>query len=177
MSRFPPSFDGNPWSYGYALFGLTLVSAASATVLVSYLLEARERRAINRLLDNQVIPALGPRWPLGRVLRVVIGSLLLTIFMGAFPDVLILLAWGEASDRTIEILFLVDRLLDGTLMYPFLLAITLIVSAGQSVEHVLSVDPMQASFRLLWSDLKQKLKLIPVVLLIAVGVTVAKWSA
>jgi hypothetical protein len=62
LSRFPPSFDGNPWSYGYALFGLTLVSAASATVLVSYLLEARERRAINRLLENQVVPAAGPRW-------------------------------------------------------------------------------------------------------------------
>jgi hypothetical protein len=108
---------------------------------------------------------------------VLIGSLLLTIFMGAFPDVLILLAWGEASDRTIEVLFLIDRLFDGTLMYPFLVAIVLIVSASQPIEHVLDVDPKQASIRLGWGDLKQKLKLVAVVMLIAVGVTVAKWSA
>jgi len=177
MTRFPPSFDGNPWSYGYALFGLTLVSAASATVLTSYLLEARERRAINRVLDNPVVAETSPRWSLARILRVVIGCLLLTIFMGAFPDVLILLAWGEASDRTMEVLFLIDRLLDGTLMYPALLAMALIVSAGQAVEHVLAIDPLQVNFRLSWSDVRPRLKLVAVVSLIAIGVTVAKWSA
>lgn len=176
-SPFPPSFDGNPWSYGYALFGLTLVSAASATVLTGYLLEGRERQAIDRRLGNPVVPAITPGWSLGRVLRTVVGCLLTTILMGAFPDVLILLAWGEASDSTMEVLFLIDRLLDGTLMYPALWAIGLIVSAGQAVEHVLSVDPKQATFRVTWSDVRQRLKLVAVVSLIAVGVTVAKWSA
>ena len=175
VSRFPPSFDGNPWSYGFALFGLTLVSAMALTILIGLLLEPRLRREIDARLDNQ-IPRPVPRdWlaPLS-LYRMILVGFLLTIVMGAAPNVLLLLAWGEASAATIDVLFLIDRLCDGGLAVPFLGTCFLILWAGQAVEHRLALPAVSIRSSPPWKLVRQRLKLAPVVLLLAIGVTFAK---
>lgn len=176
-SPFPPSFDGNPWTYGFALFSLTLISAISLTVIVGFILEARAKRQFDQATNNYVIQRPFPVMHPVSLHRAIVGGLLLTIFMGAFPDVLIMLAWGEASVRTMETLYIVDRLGDGFLIIPFLCSVLLKISAGQVVDHLLAVDmaqPNSIKLRVSWQRLRERLKMAAIVLLIAVGVTLAK---
>lgn len=177
-SPFPPSFDGNPWTYGFALFSLTLISAVSLTILVGYALEARGRRQFNQATGNYVEQPPFPFMHPLQLHRLIVSGFLLTIFMGAFPDVLIMLAWGEASARTMTNLYVLDRLGDGFLIIPFLCSVTLIVSAGQLVDHLLGnradVAASSIKLRVSWVRLRERLKMASVVLLIAVGVTLAK---
>lgn len=176
-SPFPPSFDGSPWTYGFALFSLTLISAVSLTILVGYMLEARGKRLMNVRTTNYVNQPAFPFMHPVQLHRAIVSGFLLTIFMGAFPDVLIMLAWGEASVPTMNALYVVDRLGDGFLIVPFLASVTLIVSAGQVVDHLLGVNVVggeTVKLRVSWKRLRERLKMTSVVLLIAVGVTLAK---
>lgn len=174
-SRFPPSFDGNPWSYGFALFSLTLISAIALTILIGYLSEARARREIDERIGNMVPAALSPSALSPYVLhRLIIAGLMLTIVLGAVPDVLLLLAWGEAGDSTLDTLFLVDRVCDGLTLAPFLASTLLLLWAGQAVDHRLSIEPVKVRLRPSWQAIRERLKLVLLVLLIAVGVTFAK---
>jgi len=174
-ARFPPSFDGNPFSYGFALFSLTLISAISLAILASYALEARHRREIDTALNNHIPPARAELWrsPV-RLHRIIVSGFLITIIMGALPDVILLLAWGEASAEWLDVMFLVDRLFDGSLMVPFLCSTFTILWAGQVVDHRLTFPAGLVKPRPPWGMIRERLKIVAVVFLIAIGVTVAK---
>lgn len=172
VSRFPPSFDGNPWTYGFALFSLTLVSAVSAAILVRYALEARQRREIDVKIHNALARPRLPR--IISVHRLIVSGLLLTILIGAFPDVLILLAWGEASDGTMEILFAIDRVGDGLVVFPFVAAAVLSTWIGQVLDHRIALDASAITMRMSVSQLRERARMVAIVFLIALGVTLAK---
>ncbi|HEX8579907.1 MAG TPA: hypothetical protein VF655_09980 [Allosphingosinicella sp.] len=174
-SRFPPSFAGSPWSYGFALFSLTLITAISLAILASYALEARYRREIDTALNNHVPPQRAALWrsPV-RLHRIIVSGFLITIIMGALPDVILLLAWGEASDEWLDLMFLIDRLLDGSLIVPFLCSTFTILWAGQVVDHRLTFPDGLVKPRPPWRMIRERLKIVVVVLLLAIGVTLAK---
>lgn len=173
-SRFPPSFDGNPWSYGFALFSLTLISAVTLAMLCAYVLDARAKASMNETLDNYVRqPSFSNLSPL-TLHRQIVSGFLLTIFMLAFPRALVLLAWGEASVETMEFLFALERHGAGLVLLPFMVSVTLAVAAGQAVDHRLGLELGTVQLRVSWQRLHERLKMALVVLLIAVGVTLAK---
>lgn len=176
ITAFPPSFDGNPWTYGFALFSLTLVSALSLAQLLAFAFEGQREREVHRLVGNPL-----PRpsaYPMSALVafRLIVCSFLLMAFSGAAPDVLILLAWGEATDRTIEVLYFIDRMGDGFVMFPFMTAIWLLARTKQPLEQQLAkavsipLGPFQ------FVNLMQNMKITAVVFVIAAGVTLGKAS-
>lgn len=174
ISRFPPAFDGNPWTYGGALFSLTLVSAISMAILVGYALEARTKRDIAAALGNVVeLPAFPPTSPIS-VHRLIVSGFLLAIVLEALPDVLVLLAWGEASAGTMEILFMLDRICDALMVIPYLCSAFLAASASQAVDHKLALDSIPMRLRPSWALMRERVKMAAIVLFIATGVTLAK---
>jgi hypothetical protein len=182
LSRFPPSFDDSPLSYAVALFSLTLVSSISLSVISTYLLEARRTRQIDAAIGN----LLGPDpwrpfnlWRLGRVTpvtihRLVVSLLLATILCGFLPDVIVLLAWGEASAATMDRLFTFDRICDGATILPFGGAVIVLWRAAQVVDHRLTMAEIRLSLLPHWSTVRDKVKLVAVVAVIALGVTLYK---
>lgn len=173
-TRFPPSFEGNPWAYGFALFSLTLISAISFSMIVGYALEARRQREIDRLTRNLLAqPTRAMLSPI-TLYRLIVSGLLMTILFGALPDVVVMLAWGEAEDPTMWLFLQIDRVFDGLTLAPFTIAIYVAVRAAQAVDHRLAVDNLQISLRPSWSTLRDKLKILGLVLLIAIGVTLYK---
>lgn len=178
VSPFPPSFDGNPWTYGFALFSLTLVSALSLTQLLAFWSERRRVWTIYRLLQSEVPPPrpVPPLSVLGAHQRI-IASLLLMAFLGATPDVFILMTWGEGGAPTLELLYLLDRVCDGLCVFPFLNATFLMIRTRQAMQQQLAkaADIPLGPFR--WAQLRQNAKVFVIVLLIAIGVTLGKASA
>lgn len=178
-SPFPPSFDGNPWTYGFALFSLTLVSALSLGQLLAYAFEARRAREVSRLLHNAAPRPMPVPVPISTLAahRLIVSSFLLMAFFGAAPDVLILLAWGEAGNATLEALYLVDRLGDGFVMFPFLSALWMLARTSQALPQQLAkaVEIPLGPFR--WQMLRENLRVVGLVLFIAAGVTLGKASA
>lgn len=178
VSPFPPSFAGNPWTYGSALFSLTLVSALSLTQLLAFWSERRQLWIIYRLIENELPPPrpVPPLSVLGAHQRI-IASLLFMAFLGTTPDVFILLTWGEAGAPTLEILYLLDRVCDGLIMFPFLNATFLMIRTRQALQQQLAkaADIPLGAFQ--WAMLRQNAKVFVIVLLIAIGVTIGKASA
>ncbi len=179
MTNFPPSFDGSPWSYGFALFSLTLISAFALAQLLSQLFEYRRAREIERAINNALPPPLPlPKPNLLSTYRHIVAGLMLTIVCGAAPDVVFLMAWGEATAGSMDIILLIDRIGDGLTVLPFLWAIWSLAWAAQSLPQSMAfraaqipmVKPRLPLFR-------DKLKIAAIVLVIAVGVTIGKASA
>lgn len=173
ISPYPPSFDGNPWTYGFALFSLTLVCALSVAKLLHFLFEHRARLAAWVASGKPGRPRYSLSSP--RLLhQFIITGFLLTILLEAFPDVLILFAWGEASTDTIDILFLLDRVCDGMTSIPLLAA----AAAWAYGEHVAPPQLITAQDVVIRAPqlrtFKGQLRIVGVVLFIATGVTFAK---
>lgn len=172
-SPYPPSFDGNPWSYGFALFSLTLMCALSLAILMRFLFETRANAAAWRM---SAVPTPRPvPWsnPL-TVYRCIMACLLATILLGATPDVMVLFAWGEASNQTMDTLFLIDRIGDGLTIIPFFAAAVLSEWGHQVVPQQLLRDTKVLIQRPKWRTVKNELKIAGMTLVIAIGVTVAK---
>lgn len=175
-TRFPPSFGDNPWAYGFALFGLTIISAMSLAILAGILLEARHNRQIDAAVGNVAVKSLSPAITTLTLYRVKLACLLSTIAIGASPDVLVMLAWGEASDRMMAALFTLDRLGDGLALLPFVAFVMTVALSGGSVAHRLALDPYQVDLTPRWSRIRQKLQIALCAFLIAIGVTLYKAS-
>lgn len=176
LSRYPPSFEGNPWSYGFALFSLTLISALSIAMLMHMVFETRAKHAAYQML-GQVPPPPEPWASPLTIHRVIVTCFLLTILCGAFPDVIILLAWGEAADTTMDALFFADRIGDGLTGLPMVAAALLTAWGSQVVPQQLIRNtpiPVRAPT---WRTFKDQAKIAGMVLFIAFGVTVAKAGA
>ena len=114
---FPPSFEGNPFSYAFALFSLTLICALAIAMLLQFLFEARARKAAQKIASNRICERVPFASPLS-IHRWIMTGFLVTILLGGLPDVLVLFMWGEASDETMERLFLIDRICDGLTVAP-----------------------------------------------------------
>lgn len=178
-SPFPPSFDGNPWTYGLALFSLTLVSSMSLAQILDHIFEERRHRAINRLVHNlapQPVPRQQQPMTTHIAFRRIVFCFLLMAFAGAGPDSLILFCWGEASDRTMEWLYLLDRLGDGFVMVPFAVAQFLLIRTRQAIPQQLAKAAMIPLSPFRWAMLRENAKIIAVVLFLAIGVTIGKAS-
>lgn len=176
LSPYPPSFDGNPWSYGFALFSLTLICALATALLLQFVFEARARRAGWKI---SAVKGQGPHpfaTPL-TVHRLIITGFLLTILCGALPDVIVLFAWGEATNPTMDTLFLIDRIGDGMTFAPFSFACALSAWGLQVLPQQLITSTSVQLRRPTWQTLKGQAKIIGMVLVVAAGVTFAKANA
>lgn len=176
QTTFPPSFDDNPWSYGFALFSLTTICAVALSMLGQFLFERRARIAAEKVALN--LPHIPQPFatPLG-IHRTIISCFLATILLGALPDTLVLFFWGEASTQTMEWLFLIDRAGDGLTIVPFLSAAMLSAWGIQAIPQALIREARVQLRRPGWDTVKDKLKIAAVVLAISIGVTIAKAGA
>lgn len=173
--RFPPMFDDSPFAYAFALFSLTLASALSLAMLIGFILEARRGKEIAALVGSRTPPSRsGSPLNLFDLHRLIVSGFLLTILLGAMPDVVVLLAWGEASDRAMYSLFQLDRIFDGLTILPLATSLGLSTIAAQSVDHRLYIEPAPVRLSFKWSSLRDKFKIGGVVLCIAIGVTLSK---
>ncbi len=177
MAQYPPSFDGNPLSYGFALFSLTLICAFSIATLLHFLFESRLDQLLKRQMPGYC-PSPRLQWssPLS-IHRMIVTGFLFTILFGAFPDVLVLFAWGEGTRRTMDILFLLDRIGDALTFVPFTAAIFLTAWGSQVVPQQLVRDTPVGLRRPTWRTVRDQFKIVGMVLIIAAGVTLAKASA
>jgi glycopeptide antibiotics resistance protein len=169
---FPPSFEGSPWSYGFALFSLTLICALAFAMLSQFVFDWRARREAQKIASNRVTDPVPFASPLS-LHRWIITGFLLTILLGAFPDVLVLFMWGEAEDTTMERLFIIDRLGDGLTIFPFTVSATLSAWGIQVLPQQL-ISTRVLLQRPKWETVKAQVKIIGMVLVIAIGVTLAK---
>lgn len=176
MGDFPPTFHGNPWSYGFALFSLTLICALSIAMLLQFIFEARAAKAAQEIAVNRVTEPLPWASPL-TIHRLIIAGFLVTILLGALPDVLVLYSWGEASRTTMERLFLIDRIGDGLTVAPFTGAAVLSAWGLQVLPQQLVRETRVMLQRPRWETVKAQVKIASTVLVIAIGVTVAKAGA
>jgi len=172
-SAYPPSFAGNPWSYGFALFSLTLICAFAIAMLMHFVFETRARRAALKAFHQFPQPPLSWASPL-TIHRSIVICFLCTILLGAFPDVLVLFAWGEASNRTMDALFLLDRIGDGLTFAPFTAAVAFSAWGAQVVPQQLIRDTPVTVRPPTWRTIKDQVKIVAMVLIIATGVTIAK---
>lgn len=173
MNRYPPSFDDNPLTYGFAIFSLTLICAFSIAMLMHFVFEARAKRAALKMFHQPSQPPLPWASPL-TIHRSIVICFLCTILLGAFPDVLVLFAWGEASDRTMTTLFLMDRIGDVLNFAPFTAAVALSAWGSQVVPQQLIRDTPVTVLPPTWRTVKDQAKIVAMVLIIAIGVTIAK---
>ncbi|KTF70687.1 hypothetical protein ACNFJ7_02270 [Sphingomonas sp. HT-1] len=173
-SRFPPSFNDNPLSYGFALFSLALITSIALAYVIAVLLERTREREINAAIRNPALPPPEHGITLLSLHRMIYCGLLSTIILGAGPDVLLLLAWGEASDNAMWWIFQLDRVCDAATIGPFLMSMFLAIRAEKSIEHRLGLDPAVIPVRPTWGMVRDKLKITGAVLCIAVGVTLYK---
>lgn len=172
-SVYPPSFDDNPLSYGFALFSLTLVSSISLAQLMAYWLEGRRISQISRRWPTFSMPH-ERQWTLLSVHRSILAGLHMTILFGALPDVLVMLAWGEASTETMNRLAMIDRVFDAATLWPYLASTALSAWVAQSLPQRLVIDsPVQLAVPQWWM-VKDKLRIVVLVLTIAAGVTLGK---
>lgn len=175
-TRFPPSFDNSPYTYGLALFSLSLISMLSLAQLLGMWFEARRQRELANLVPGFFSFPL-PHWSLLNVHRLILGCLYLTVLFGASPDVLVLLLWGEASERTMELLFLLDRLFDTATIVPFLYSAALSAWAAQAIPQKLISEVNVQLAPPQWEMIKGPARIAALVSLISAGVTVGKAGA
>lgn len=121
VSPFPPSFEGNPWSYAFGLFGDVISTALALAILLSFILEGRRARQVSRRVNNWLPMQYHPWTPLW-LYRMGQMCFLTFVVMRTLPDALWMLAWGEVEQGTIEVMLRLDLILDGLGIIPLVLA-------------------------------------------------------
>lgn len=113
----PTSFSGNRLAYGFALFSLFSVSVLTVRQLIIIAAQLREE-------SWRQDPDVG-------LYRMTLAACMLALLLGAAPDVILLLLWGEAGQRTMTSVMTFDRVCDGLVIAPFIAATMLRVRADQ----------------------------------------------
>lgn len=162
------------WTYGLALFSLTIISAISLAVLSGYLFEYHISKEAKQRLYNPVDQAAPHIYSSFTLYRFQIGCLLLMALLGTLPDVLVLLAWGEASNDTMWVFFQLDRIGDGLAGMPFIAFALTHAIAKERIAHRLSLDAERVPLSISWLKAKEKVKIVGWSLVIACGVTLYK---
>ena len=174
LSPFPPDFAGNPWSYGFALFGTALMASLSLAQILSYALEGSRLRHINAVIHN---PLPRPRLTGATTLSVhrwILTGLLLAIFLRTSTDAIVLLTWGEIGAPAMTAIFLANYIANGVATIPFVGAMLLWCWAFQSIPQQLAKAADVPMPHISWRLMRDKMKIAGVVLVIAVGVTLGK---
>lgn len=172
-SPFPPSFEGNPWAYGFGLFGDVVAASLALAMLLAYLFEARRNREVDRLLRNPMGRAgdvFGSALAIHRMRDV---SILLFIVMRALPDAVWMLVWGEVDEACIRFLLAFDLWLDGVALFPLLFAAGCWALGRQAIEQrlvgVQVVSPRERVSLLLWHHGRIVLAVVVIAVLVTIG--------
>lgn len=173
-SPFPPSFEGNPWSYAFGLFGDVVAAALALTILLAYLTDKRRLTQISRMLGNPVKQEQPKPNSLVSIYQTGNIAILTFVVMRTLPDAMWMLAWGEVSERTIRFLLALDLMLDGLSLVPLTLAIMCWAIGRQAIPQVLSHVTVGVSGRFPWDVVLRNARIVLVVFAIAVGVTIGK---
>ena len=177
-THFPPSFDGSPLSYGFALFSLTLISALSAAHILHFAFDARARQEVQRrFYVPNVVTRPTPLFSAASVYRMIIVCFLTTVLFGAVPDVLFLMCWGEASTETLDTVLLFDRIFDGLTLVPFAAASFLSAWSSQALPQQLTKAAEIPIAPPTWRMVRERIKIFMLVLAIALMATIGKASA
>lgn len=102
-AQIPASFSGNRAAYGFAFFSLSTVSLLSMRKLLILILQFRTERWRDA--------------PDIAMYRLAIGLFCVAFLLGAAPDVIVLLLWGEASPAVMNTVRMVDRIGDSLVVF------------------------------------------------------------
>jgi hypothetical protein len=173
-SPFPPSFDGNPWAYGFGLFG-DLVAASFALVMVlAYLFEARRTTELARRFPTPG-HAAASQLTLLTVYRTKEVAFWLFVFMRAAPDAVWMLIWGEVSEPTIRFWLAADLWCDGLALTPLFLSVLCWAWGRQPIsQRLIESYAFVTAGGPPWEVILRNARIIALVLAIAVGVTFGK---
>jgi hypothetical protein len=159
-ATYPPSFAGDPVTYGWALFSLTALATFSLAIILDLYREAK--------FDGFSFSS-----PIG-ISRGITVSLLGTIFLGSIGDVLFLYAWGEVTAETMAWLLTIDRICD-TLAFPVFAVFGFLFVRGRPlVAFQLLRQPIRGDLWPTWPMIRRQALSVAVILFIAWGVTVGK---
>lgn len=174
-SPFPPSFDGNPFAYGFGLFGDVVAAALALTLLLGYLLEPRRNMQVNAVLDNPVFNREHRAWTPLFLYRSTNMSLLLFVVLRALPDALWMLAWGEVPESTIRFMLAIDLVCDGFALFPLFFAVLCWCWGRQVISQMLVVE-LTAGVHggPPWDTIWKNGRIVLIVMVIAIGVTIGK---
>lgn len=177
LSAFPPSFEGSPWAFCFALFALILVVSLSLAQVLRHACEAGRDRALQRKFGHRFAFRGQPAfWTTLGIYRWKVSCLYLTILFGAVGDVAVMLAWGEVNARTMETLLQMDRILDGATIFPFLAAVALAAWSDQAIPAQLAYPEPQPVRPPKWHRLRASIRIVTLIAIIALGVTIGKAS-
>lgn len=176
-SRFPPAFQDSIWTFGLALASMASLSFVSFAILVGYVLEARVNMRILTRLCNWLTPAPKPTKTLAYYDRLVTSGFLITIILGTFPDVMVMVTWREVSAQTTLELYHIDRIADALVVIPYLWAIFLGLAIRQAKRHKLTFEApyeVKGYQFIRWADAIEKAKIIFLAIIIASGIAFYK---
>lgn len=175
-SKFPPAFQGDIWTYGMALASMSALSFVSFAILVGYVLEARINEKIGKQICNWLKAPEKKQRTLGFYDRLVTSGFLVTILLGTFPDVLVMVTWREVSSETMLDLYHWDRVCDSLVIIPYLFSVFLGLGIRQAKRHKLNyrADYKPHPNIIHWSDALEKAKIIVLALVLAAGIAFYK---
>ena len=183
-SPFPPSYEGNPWSYAFGLFGDVVAGMLALAILLGYVFEARRDRHAAPTLPAD--PARAAKFQVQpwaakisvlAIYRAYNICLLLFVILRSLPDALWMLLWGEVSEPTIEVLLMGDLIADGLALAPLSMAALCWAWSRQVLPHRLAYPTALQMPRLSYAVVRQYAKIVVAILVIAGGVTIGKAAA
>lgn len=176
-SPFPPSFDGNPWAYGFGLFGDIVAAALALAMLVALVLEPRRNAQISALLRNPIPQPNHPVWSPLFIYRAANISMLSFVVMRTLPDALWMLAWGEVSESAMRSMLAADLWCDGLALGPFFFSVLCWTWGRQVIpQKLISGLNAEVGRRPSWGLFWRNGRIVLIVLVIAIGVTIGKAS-
>lgn len=176
-SPFPPSFEGNPYSYAFGLFGDVVAAALGLAVLLSFIFEARRFRQIHVLLGNPVVQSRAEPWTPLWLYRTGMICFLSFVVLRALPDALWMLAWGEVSLSTIEVMLRLDLIADGLSIAPLFMATVCWAWGRQVIPQKLAEGRVaMVNGRPPWDMMLKNARIVGVVVVISLLVTIGKAS-
>ena len=160
VSAFPPSFAGDEWAFGAALFSLSLLTMLPLSFIWQ---EVR----VWRVHRDPLLSPIG-------IARMCFCLLLATIFSGASGDAATLLAWGEVSPRTMALIFRLDRLGDALCGPLFVAASLLFLYGRETIVYQLIRESVPRKMWPTWEEMRRQVQASAIMLLLAAGVALAK---
>ena len=159
-TMLPPSVAGSALTYGWSLFGLSLIFAVSAAMLWHILREMHcFREGIRTPLDH--LRAKEALW-------------FLTFLLLPIGDIALLLAWQEVSDIVITQITILDRWIDGFAVFPFLGAAIMLIRSRSVMEVHLMRPPLPEKLYVSWPLIFQHIRIGVLVALLAAGIAIGK---
>ena len=169
LPPFPPGFHGNPLTFALALFSLTIMCLTAVSALFAVYLDWRREKRPDFITEKT-----GARSELYKALRAAVGCYSVFLLFGALPDVLYLLLWGEVSIETLGHVMVLDRLFDGLILAPFLVATGLVIWAAPSVQQAVAQEGRALLPHVGWVRVRAWIRVPAAVVIIATGVTIGK---